>query len=413
MKVLFVSNFYPPKTIGGYERLCHEVATAFVEAEHEVAVLTSTPDGSLRGYPGQRIHRTLQLLTDPVDIYAPFSATSEERAAIDASNIVRLQRVLALERPDVVFVWNLYFLSPSFLTALDQSGVAIAFMLTDNWMIATLDAGFIAGFFRDHAFGDEPFPGHATGWRRVFRKRSRPAVRFNFQHKAIFGSDFMRRLYEAAGVSFGSSRVIHNGVRLARMPDGAFADRTTLRDPSEARLLCAGRLVDLKGVHTAIEALPGLRDEQPPVRLTILGDAQDGAYKRRLDSLIDATGTADRIEFRSPVTESELFNLFQEHDIYLFPSLYEPFSLTLIYALAAGIPTVASDAGGNVEIIHHRRTGLLFRKGDAQGLAAAIRILLKEPKLRHSLSSEARRVAHEFSFERMVREMALYIAERA
>jgi len=149
------------------------------------------------------------------------------------------------------------------------------------------------------------------------------------------------------------------------------------------------------------------------VRLTILGDAQDAAYKRRLDSLIDATGTADRIEFRSPVAEGELFDLFQEHDIYLFPSLYEPFSLTLIYALAAGIPTIASDAGGNVEIIHHRRTGLLFRKGDAQGLGAAIRILLKEPKLRQSLSIEARRVAHEFSFERMVREMALYLAERA
>ena len=87
MKVLFVSNFYPPKAIGGYERLCHEVAAAFVEAEHEVAVLTSTPDGVLRGYPGQRIHRTLQLLADPVDIYAPFSATGEERAAIDGANL--------------------------------------------------------------------------------------------------------------------------------------------------------------------------------------------------------------------------------------------------------------------------------------------------------------------------------------
>src|SRR5262249_19719262 len=49
MKILFVSNLYPPNTIGGYERLCFEVAAAFVEADHEVAVLTSGNDRGLQG----------------------------------------------------------------------------------------------------------------------------------------------------------------------------------------------------------------------------------------------------------------------------------------------------------------------------------------------------------------------------
>jgi glycogen synthase len=413
MKVLFVSNFYPPNTIGGYERLCHEVATAFVDAGHDVAVLTSGNDGGLQGYPGQRIHRTLQLPVDPADIYAPFPGTAGERAAINAGNVARLRRALAQERPDVVFAWNLYFLDSSFLKALDQAGLSVVFMLTDNWLIAALDADFIGRFFRDHAFGDKPFPADGRGWRMVFRWRARAPVRFAFRHKAIFGSEFMRRLHEAAGVAFAASKVIHNGVRFAKMPASAFADRMSLRAPPQTKLLFAGRLVDLKGAHTIIEGLPRLRREQPAVRLTILGDAQDAAYRRRLDSLIDSAGVADCIEFRPPVGEDQLFELFQRHDVYVFPSLYEPFSLTLIHALAAGIPTVASDAGGNVEIIRDRRTGMLFRKGDAEGLAAAVRTLMAEPALRRSLSVEARRVALDFSFERMVGEIERYLAGRS
>jgi glycogen(starch) synthase len=411
MKVLFISNLYPPNTIGGYERLCFEVAAAFVEADHDVAVLTSGNDRGLQGYPGQRLHRTLQLLVDPTDIYAPFPGTIRERAAINAGNVARLERALALEQPDVIFAWNLYFLDPSFLTALDQAGLPVVFMLTDNWLISALDEGFIGRFFRDHAFGGKPFPEEAHGWRKVFRRRPRPAMRFPFRHRAIFGSDFMRLLHEAAGISFADSKVIHNGVHLAKMPDDAFADRTALHDPP--RLLFAGRLIDLKGVHTIIEALPDLRQSHPALRLTILGDAQDAAYRRRLEAAIDNAHAADCIEFRPPVAEDKLFELFQQHDIYLFPSLYEPFSLTLIHALAAGIPTVASDAGGNVEIIRDRGTGLLFRKGDAEGLAAAVRTFLEEPKMRRAVSIEARRAALGFSFERMVSEMARYLAKRA
>lgn len=411
MKILFISNLYPPNIIGGYERLCFEVATALVDAGHEVAVLTSGNDGALQGYRGQRLHRTLQLLVDPADIYAPFPGTARERAAVSAGNVTRLQRTLALEQPDVVFAWNLYFLDPSFLTALDQAGPPVVFMLTDNWLIDALDPAFIGRFFRDHAFGGKPFAEETQGWRKVFRRRPRPGLRFPFRHRAIFGSDFMRRLHEAAGIGFADSKVIHNGVRLAERADNAFADRTALRDPP--KLLFAGRLVELKGVHTIIEALPRLRETHPAVELTILGDAQDAAYRRRLGSLIDSAHLADRVEFRPPVAEDQLFEVFQQHDIYLCPSLYEPFSLTLIHALAASIPTVASDAGGNIEIVRDRETGLLFGRGNAERLAAAVRSLLEQPKLRHAVSVEARRVAAGFSFERMVGEMERYLAKRA
>jgi glycogen(starch) synthase len=417
MKVLFVSNLYPPNAIGGYERLCHQVAREFAAGGHEVAVLTSTYGDGEASYPGHVVYRRLRLLADSEDIYRPFEASTEERQAIAAANQRQLHAVIASERPDVIFAWNLFFVDPSLLDALG-GGCPVVYMLTDNWLIAALNAPFLDRFFQEHVFGSGPFPprpldgpdwsGLPTRW---LREPEQP--RFALPQRAIFGAEFVRRLYAAAGVGFRDSAVIHNGVKLIEMPPEHFADRTRLAEPTELRLLLAGRVVDLKGVHTAIEALPhlGAAAFLPRIRLTILGDRQDKKYHQHLIGLIAATDTSDFVSFAEPIAESDLFDLFQRHDIYLFPSLYEPFSLTLIHALAAGIPTIASNAGGNPEIVHDGKSGLLFHKGDAADLARAIRTLAEQPALRQALSQEARRIAGGFTFERMVREMAQYLAE--
>lgn len=418
MNVLFLSNLYPPNVVGGYERLCHDVATAFVGFGHRVSVLTSTYGGRREDYPGQTVHRTLRLLANETNIYAPFPGTDADRAEINRANVAELQRVIAAERPDVVFAWNLFFFDRSLLDALGRTGVRVVFMLTDNWLIAALDGAFIGRFFRDHVFGDRDFPETAppTGLLHslLARWRRREPERFRLPYEAVFGAEFMRTLYTEAGFAFDRSTVIHNGVRLTDHPPERHADRGRLVDPDEVRLLFAGRLVDLKGVHTAIEALTHLPATGLPaakVRLTIIGDGQDTAYQERLQQLIERTGTRDRITFLPPVSEDALFDEFQRHDVYLFPSLYEPFSLTLIHALAAGIPTIASRAGGNGEIVEHGRTGLLFRKGDAADLATNITALLRDPALRTGVSAEARRVARSFTFERMARGMETYLLE--
>lgn len=411
MKVLFLSNLYPPNVVGGYERLCHDVASAFVGFGHQVSVLTSTYGGGRQNYPGQTVHRTLRLLANDTNIYAPFPGTDADRATINQGNVEALHRVIAEERPDVVFAWNLFFFDRSLLDALGRTGVRVVFMLTDNWLIAALDGAFMGRFFRDYVFGDRDFPEtvRPAGLRGLLARWRRPTpARFPMPHEAVFGANFMRTLYTEAGVTFDRSVVIHNGVRLTEHSPEHYADRSRLADAQEARLLFAGRLVDLKGVHTAIEALTLLpRDglPTPKVRLTIIGDGQDTAYAERLQELIERTGTRDRITFLPPVSEDALFDEFQQHDVYLFPSLYEPFSLTLIHALAAGIPTVASRVGGNGEIVAHGGTGLLFRKGDAADLATNIATLLRDPTLRSRVSAEARRVARSFTFERMARGM--------
>jgi glycosyltransferase involved in cell wall biosynthesis len=180
------------------------------------------------------------------------------------------------------------------------------------------------------------------------------------------------------------------------------------------RLLVAGRVVEIKGVHTAVEALPAIRAALPnlDVRLSIVGDSRDDTYLERLRSLAEDGGCGDAIEFLPPVAATDLSALFDAHDIYLFPSLYEPFSLTLILGLHAGIPTVASDAGGNIEIVADGQTGLLFPRGDAAALGECVRRLVAEPATRAMIADGGAARAGQHEFSKMVTSIDLAL-ERA
>ena len=407
MRILVLSNLYPPNVVGGYERLCFDVTEALAQRGHEMTVLTSRYGGKAADYPGQAVFRELELLTGP-DIYTPFPGSPEQRDAINQANLAALDRALAA-RPDVVFAWNLFFLDPSILARLEASPVRTVLMLTDNWLLVMRNPHFVADFFRDFVhgpgrFAPPPPPGVA---RRIATRLS--AGRGGTKLEAIFGAAFVRDLYAAGGSRFDRHRVIHNGVKQAAHATRAVRDRAGLVEPGTLRLLFAGRLVDIKGAHVAVAALPLLDPAAlgvSRIQLTLLGDAQDAGYMTELAAAIARSGRAADIMLRPTVPEAALFDLFDDHDIYLFPSLYEPFSLTLIHAMACGIPTIASRAGGNPEIVADGASGLLSEPGDPADLARAIGRLATDPGLRARLSSGGRTSAGRFTFERMVSEMA-------
>ncbi len=415
MRILALSNLYPPNVVGGYERLCHAVCGDLAARGHAVTVLTSDHGGKVAEYPGLTVRRDWRLRTG-ADIYAPYEGSEADSAALAARNLAALRRALDEVRPDVVFAWNLFFLDGSLLDALEAGPYRTVVMLTDNWLLVMRNPQFVARFFRDFAFGPAEFvsPGEPAGWRamlgRVRRSFGRQAPR---GLEAIFGSHFMRDYYAAGGIRFGRDRVVHNGVSL---PEVGGASRATLVHPGALRLLFAGRLVDLKGAHTAVEALALLDAAALGVErvvLTVVGDAQDEAYLRRFRAAVEASGRAADIEMRPVVPEAGLPALFAAHDIYLFPSLYEPFSLTLIHALACGIPTIASRAGGNPEIVEDGETGLLFRQGDAAELARAIGRMAREPRLRARVALQGRAAGRRFTFRRMADGMESFLEHAA
>ncbi|PWR02524.1 hypothetical protein DKT77_11400 [Meridianimarinicoccus roseus] len=404
MKILFVSNLYPPNQVGGYEELCWTVASHLhADHGHEIAVLTSASGGRVADWPGQRVHQSLRLLTGRT-VYDAFDGPPARRETIKAQNRAALQSAIQRTAPDVIFCWNLYGLDLSFYEALGRADPPVVVMLTDNWLASMIDPEAVGAFFRTVVNGSARQEDFAA--RGAVRQQQAAQV------SAIFGAKFMKDFYSACGVTFARDEVIHNGVQLPAASTPRSYDR--IADGATVRLLFAGRLVDIKGAHTAVEALLRLRSKRPGIdwRLSLVGDARDTAYLMRLRGIASEGGCLDRIDFRSPVAPEVLPDLFASHDMYVFPSLYEPFSLTLIHALASGIPTLASRVGGNVEIIRDGDTGLLFEKGDADGLTAAILRLVDTDGLINRLSTRGVAAAREFSRERMIAAMDAHLRDR-
>lgn len=417
MRILILSNLYPPNVVGGYERLCFEVTAGLAASGHEMVVLTSNYGGKVTNYPSQRVLRELNLLTGP-DIYTPFPGTEEDRMVINQSNLGTLHRTLEKVLPDVVFAWNLFFLDASMLQTLEQSCFRTVVMLTDNWLLVMRNGVFMHNYFQQVVHGTKPFepppPPVAQGGVRLWLRAllGRPP---KTGLEAIFGSAFMRDLYAAGGSIFERHQVIHNGVKQTHVAGTPKLDRTWFVELNTLHLLFAGRLVDLKGAHIAVAAMSQLDPVSlgvARIQLTLLGDAQNAAYMGQLEAGIAQSGQAANIVLRPSVPEDQLSALFNGHDIYLFPSLYEPFSLTLIHALSFGIPTIASDIGGNVEIVRDRESGLLFKKGDLADLAAVVRFLATDGALRARLADGGRCSAARFTFEQMIAAMEDFLAQQ-
>lgn len=406
MRILFLSNLYPPNEVGGYERLCHQVATALAGRGHEAHVLTSTfgAKDQDKQYPGVAVTRKLRLLADSRDIYRPFEATQSEREQINQQNVEELRRAVGRVQPDLIFAWNLYFFDATLMHCLSEVGVPTAFFLTDNWMIAARTPERIHAHFEQHVRGNVRFIGED----RLADQAS--------PHTAIYGSHFVRQLYTSCGYRFAREMVVHNGVSPPYQDTALTPDRKRLQKDDELRLLFGGRLVDIKGPQDCVAALPQIQaalGSSVRAKLTLVGDASDTAFKAKLDEQVRNSPCRDAITFIDTVSEGELIDLFNTSDLYLFPSHYEPFALTLILAMAAGAPTVASNVGGNGEIVLHNRTGLLYDKGNIGALTAAVMRMFDEPELRASLAARGRRFARRFTFERMIAQLSVALEDLA
>ncbi len=128
-------------------------------------------------------------------------------------------------------------------------------------------------------------------------------------------------------------------------------------------LVYAGRLIEIKGVHHILAALPEMIKVDPSIVLIIAGSSlvptsDNLAYENRLREL--AASVNDHVIFTSFIPYDEIHTLFQMADLLLVPSIAEPFGLVNVEAMAVGTPVIATNSGGIPEIIVHGKTGILI-----------------------------------------------------
>jgi glycosyltransferase involved in cell wall biosynthesis len=149
-------------------------------------------------------------------------------------------------------------------------------------------------------------------------------------------------------------------------------------------LISVGRLIDRKGFPYLIRALPLL---PPDVHLLLLGD---GPLDGQLRALADQLGVADRIAFLGYRSTEEIHGWLRRADCFVLSSLHEGLGIVVQEAMYAGLPVVATDEGGQVDLIRTGRNGLLVKPGSAEQLAAAIDRLYRDRELGRTMGANNR-----------------------
>jgi sugar transferase (PEP-CTERM/EpsH1 system associated) len=189
--------------------------------------------------------------------------------------------------------------------------------------------------------------------------------------------------------------VFYNGVDVERFQRGQ--TRGAPRDTGGLLIGSVGRLAAVKNYALLLHAIARL-PEAPSCRLVLIGE---GPERAALKELAAQLGLERRVEFSGH--RDDVPQLLQGLDIFVLPSLSEGMSNTLLEAMAAGLPVVASDVGGNRELIESERSGLLFPSGDVAALAEQLGRLLGDADLRARLGrAAALRARSEFSMEAML-----------
>lgn len=236
--------------------------------------------------------------------------------------------------------------------------------------------------------------GRTVNWQR--ESRARQVQDFD---GVIVPSDYLRRMVIGWGVDPSQVHVVYNALPpsddLRQLPTTQAAAREHLGwETDETVFFFAGRLTAWKGVDSLIRAVRRVRD----CRLVVAGD---GDYYDYLYSL--AAPAKNLIEFTGNVARERVYTMMRAADYFVLYSGYEGLPHTLLEALRVGTPVIASDKGGNPEVVEHGVNGLLVPFNDVDALADTLE-QAKDRTQRTEHAVNTMQGMEKFAFETMVEE---------
>lgn len=198
-------------------------------------------------------------------------------------------------------------------------------------------------------------------------------------------------------------RVIHNGVDTGKFQRGK-RDRARLfpgADDARLVVLVGNMHSDVKGHPWLIAAAPAVLEEFPNTRFIFAGD---GESRTAFETQVAQLGL--QLDFIFLGRRSDIPDVLASCDVAVLPSRAEGLPNAVLEYMAAGLPTVASNVGGNAELVEDGVTGFLVPPENSQALSAALLRVLRDPELSHRIATNGQRLATQnFSFERLIREV--------
>jgi len=209
-------------------------------------------------------------------------------------------------------------------------------------------------------------------------------------HVAV-SSQVARTLRETLNIDPGKIQVIPNGIDVCGFAEARKRREEKRRElglsPSDIALVNVAHIDRAKGQAYLIQAFESLIGEFPTLRLFLAGEARDVSLSEHLKVLVQEYGVSSRVSFLGSV--SDVPGLLAAGDIFVLPSVVEGHPVSLLEAMVAGLPVVASDIPAVRHVVEPGTDAVLIPAGDVGALAAGIRQLLQNPRLGRKLSAAA------------------------
>ncbi len=348
---------YPPLVVGGIAAHVDGLARAMVRSGHEVVVLSlHTPDA-----PDDTVVDGVRILRARIDL--PWIPDDNLVARMASANhqITQLAAQLGRWQPDIVHAHD-------WLVA--WAGDTIS-KLWNTPLVATIHATE-RGRHGGHVPPGMPAAINSIEWWLTYQAA-----------EVICCSQFMiREVVSGFELPTDKVHLVPNGVDLA-----VWQPSTTATPVPRGPLVVGwGRVQYEKGFQVLARAVGSLRTRVPGIQCIIAGR---GSYLPELQSQIDIEGLSDIVQLAGFVPDDDLREILHRAGCAVIPSLYEPFGIVALEAMAAGAPTVVASTGGLAEIVAGTDAGLLFEPGNHHELADRIEQVLKQPTLATTLQTTA------------------------
>jgi len=352
LNIVLTTDYYPPH-IGGVETVTSELARELCNMDHRVSIITlsnTNHDPVAENIDNLRIYKAKSHeLTGILGLQSAFSS--------ETSRLIR--KVCRKESADILHANNLFY-STTIAASASKRSLKLP-------LVTTLHIGSTS---------------HLEGPMRIltrFYERTIGRWILDQSDHVVAVSDAVRTYLGALNVPNSKISVIPNGVDLnANTPN--FGHRNT-----ETRIACIGRLISNKGPQYFVEAAPIILHKFPSTKFLIIGE---GPLLSSLHSRVKELGVKDHFQFLGAVPKLSTF--LRDCDVYVRPSLTEGMPLTVLEAMACGIPTVATRIEGAAEILTHGDTGFLVEPKNVDQLAFYISKLVGDPELRSRMGKRAR-----------------------
>ncbi|MFX1296628.1 MAG: glycosyltransferase family 4 protein [Promethearchaeota archaeon] len=192
-----------------------------------------------------------------------------------------------------------------------------------------------------------------------------------------------------------STFILHNGIEL----QDYFRNLTP---KSTIELIFIGRLIEIKRVSDAINAIAELKDDFPNLRLTIVGS---GPAEKSLKKISSNLSVKNFTRFIGEISHKKVPKYLSKADIFIFTSPKEGFPTVLLEAMASGLPILAPKSTAIPELVHNHVNGFLYSPGNNKELIENLKILMKDNALRKLMGENSQKLAKIYSWKKIINQL--------